>query len=368
VSTLFGAPGIPASETQRSGADDAPAGAVPTRATGALSTPARLAERMPGPPLESIPLFPASWYLFGDSSSLRERPVSREMLGRLLVAFRDSSGKAHVVDGRCPHMGADLSRGKVVGDTLQCPFHGWRFGADGACMAAPGCGGGVPGARVRTCETVERLGSIYFFNGPKAATPLPFFENENPDDFLAARVFHIDYPAPWFQVMGNAFDVQHFLVVHDRKLIGDSIHEKPHPFSQRWMYSVEVTGQSLADRFLRAALGKVVNVSQQVWYGNILMTHAAFQRADNRVIFVLEPINEHACRMNIQVLVRRDRLGLLSGVFDRLSLAGRRFLTHEFLKHEVSRLGSLRYYSGGLVVADEPFVDFLNWTNSLPRV
>jgi nitrite reductase/ring-hydroxylating ferredoxin subunit len=364
VSTLFGAT---ASNAQRYEAGDAPA--LPSDHTAAeLSATARLAERLPGPPKEDIPRYPASWYRFCESASLGKKPVAREVLGRLLVAFRDSAGIARVVDGRCPHMGAELSRGEVIGDTLKCPFHGWRFGGDGVCTAAPGCGGGVPEARIRTYETVERFDTLYFFNGPRAATPLPFFEGENPDDFLPARTFQIDYPAAWFQVMGNAFDVQHFLVVHDRKLIGDSVHDQPHPFSHRWKYSAEVTGKSLADRFLRFALGNVVNVTQQVWYGNVLTTRAAFPRAANYVLFVLEPIGENASRMHIQVLVRRSGRGLMGALFDRASLGVRLLLTQEFLKHEVARLGSLRYYSGGLVAADKPLIDFLSWASSLPRV
>ena len=232
-------------------------------------------------------------------------------------------------------------------------------------MAAPGCGGGVPNARLRTYETIERFGGVYFFLGPHAATPLPFFENEDPADFIAARVITIDYPAPWFQVMGNAFDVQHFLVVHDRKLIGESTTDSPSPFSRRWSYSVEITGKSLADRFLKIAMGPVVNVTQHAWYGNILLTEAAFPRAKSKVFFVLEPTSENSSRMVIHVLAKRSKLGPLGVVVNRLSLAVRRFLTNEFLKHEVARLGSLRYYSGGLVEADRPFIDFLDWAVSL---
>jgi phenylpropionate dioxygenase-like ring-hydroxylating dioxygenase large terminal subunit len=44
-----------------------------------------------------------------------------------VVAFADE----------CPHRRARLSAGRVLGNTLQCTYHGWRFAADGACVAIP---------------------------------------------------------------------------------------------------------------------------------------------------------------------------------------------------------------------------------------
>ena len=39
---------------------------------------------------------------------------------------------------RCPHRKAPLSSGEVVGNDIQCGYHGIRFAADGACTHVPG--------------------------------------------------------------------------------------------------------------------------------------------------------------------------------------------------------------------------------------
>ena len=59
--------------------------------------------------------------------------------GLNLAVFRDESGEAHALDAYCPHMGANLAvGGRVIGDCIECPFHGWQFrGNDGKCTKIP---------------------------------------------------------------------------------------------------------------------------------------------------------------------------------------------------------------------------------------
>ena len=61
------------------------------------------------------------------------------MTGLHIALFRDENGEAHAVDAYCPHLGANFAAGgKVVGDCIECPFHGWQFrGSDGKCTKIP---------------------------------------------------------------------------------------------------------------------------------------------------------------------------------------------------------------------------------------
>lgn len=56
-----------------------------------------------------------------------------------MVVFRGQDGKAYVMDAYCPHLGANLAvGGRVVGNCIECPFHGWQFrGEDGRCVRIP---------------------------------------------------------------------------------------------------------------------------------------------------------------------------------------------------------------------------------------
>ena len=44
-------------------------------------------------------------------------------------------GELHAFDNACPHEGNPLVDGDVLGDVLECAYHGWRFDlATGACL------------------------------------------------------------------------------------------------------------------------------------------------------------------------------------------------------------------------------------------
>ncbi|XP_040077882.2 cholesterol 7-desaturase nvd-like [Ixodes scapularis] len=89
---------------------------------------------------EMQPVFPNGWIPLLLSSELEINKVkSLNIMGEELVVFRTQDGVAHVMDAYCPHLGANLGvMGRVVGDCIECPFHGWRFrGEDGVCTHVP---------------------------------------------------------------------------------------------------------------------------------------------------------------------------------------------------------------------------------------
>lgn len=66
-----------------------------------------------------------------------KRPHAAKLLGRPLVLFR-TGDRVTVLRDRCPHRGAPLSRGRVAGGAITCPYHGWRFDGEGRCIEVPG--------------------------------------------------------------------------------------------------------------------------------------------------------------------------------------------------------------------------------------
>ncbi len=85
------------------------------------------------------PAYPTGWYRIEESSVLKNGEVKYiEFFGEHLVLYRGDDGTSAILDAYCPHLGANLAvDGKVVGNCIQCPFHGWQFQQDGKCTFIP---------------------------------------------------------------------------------------------------------------------------------------------------------------------------------------------------------------------------------------
>jgi phenylpropionate dioxygenase-like ring-hydroxylating dioxygenase large terminal subunit len=313
------------------------------------------------PSAELFPAYPTSWYLFCRSRELNRRPLTRDLLGRRVVAYRTASGRVAVLDGRCGHLGADLGRGCVVGEALQCPFHHWEYGPDGRCVRIPVTDAIPPTARQAVFPAVERHGFVFFFNGPRALFPLPFFPDADPADFVAARPFATVLDCPWYMIGSNAFDLQHFRAAHDRRLEGDHEVTCPHPYARRASARFSVVGNSLQDKITRLFAGPEVVMTITDWCGNLMFVTAAFRRTTSYGMVVTEPLASGKVHVRVIVHVPRSRSALGRVLSDPLRLAVRRFFIKRFLSSDASRLDGARYSPHGLIDCDRDLVEYFDW-------
>src|SRR4029453_1891947 len=136
--------------------------------------------RAPSAPLgktKPMPRFPFAtpngWFQILYSDELAVGQVKRlRYLGRELVAFRGERGAAHVLDAHCPHLGAHLGEGgRVEGDTIRCPFHGWRWDGRGACVEIPYAPKIPPRAIARTYPVREIYDRVYLWHHAESKEP-----------------------------------------------------------------------------------------------------------------------------------------------------------------------------------------------------
>ena len=96
------------------------------------------------------------WYPMTSTVELTDQPLKVRALGQDFVVYRDTQGKAHCLANTCTHRGGSLAGGKVKGDCIQCPYHGWQFDAAGRCVDIPGSPASprlVARAATRACAT-----------------------------------------------------------------------------------------------------------------------------------------------------------------------------------------------------------------------
>jgi phenylpropionate dioxygenase-like ring-hydroxylating dioxygenase large terminal subunit len=157
------------------------------------------------------------WYPVGRSDAVAVGRIERVWIGsRDVVLYRDFGGTLRAVESACPHLGADLARGKVVDRGLECAFHHWCWGSDGICAAGAGA---AERRRIRTYEVRERWGLVWIWAGETPAYDLPEPEPENARHVLRLPSQRIDcHP---HVMLGNGLDFTHVAPVHGFKLLED---------------------------------------------------------------------------------------------------------------------------------------------------
>ena len=163
-------------------------------------------------------MIPNQWYAVMKSDEVpRDKPLGVARLGEKLVFWRDRQGQIVCQRDFCPHRGAALSVGKVLGDALECPFHGFRYDAEGRCQLIPANGTDAPiskEVRLINYPTYEAHGFIFIWWGePHGELPAPrFFDDLNSDfSYATARVL---WSTHYSRAIENQLDVAHLPFVH----------------------------------------------------------------------------------------------------------------------------------------------------------
>lgn len=171
----------------------------------------------------SLHPYPVGWFVVAFSEELERGAVlARRYFGRDLVLFRTEAGRATLMDAHCPHLGAHLGvGGNVVGESIRCPFHAFRFGVDGACVEVPYARSIPPKARVRTYPMDEKNGVVLAYYAPDDRAPdyvIPEIPEYGTELFASWSRRTMRVRTKPREVVENVVDVAHFPVVHENRI------------------------------------------------------------------------------------------------------------------------------------------------------
>nr|XP_012145155.1 PREDICTED: cholesterol desaturase daf-36 [Megachile rotundata] len=120
------------------------------------------------------PVYPNGWFALLESSQLGKGQVKHvAALGQNFAVFRTDKGTVRILDAYCPHLGANMAEGgRVKGDCLECPFHGWQFrGSDGQCDHIPYTDKVPHIARTKTWKSCEANEIIFVWYHAEGVEP-----------------------------------------------------------------------------------------------------------------------------------------------------------------------------------------------------
>lgn len=187
-----------------------------------------------------------AWYVAAWSTEVGPRLTARTLLGENVVLWRRQDGTPAALIDRCPHKLAPLSLGELVGDHVQCGYHGMVFNGAGRCERIPGQAAIPPSACVRSFPLVERYGAVWIWMGdPGLADPALIVEVQRYGQPGWALVDgqYLHFQTNYLNITDNLVDPAHTTYVH-KNTIGSAAAEdvgvkveqgERHVLAYRWI-------------------------------------------------------------------------------------------------------------------------------------
>lgn len=185
------------------------------------------------------------WYAVAWADDVDRALLQRWVAGQPLVLYRTQEGSPIALDDRCVHRQYPLSRGRLVGDDLECGYHGFKYDCSGACVYIPAQRQIPTRARVRSYPVVQRHQMLWVWLG----------DAELVDESLLPSYYWLDHP-DWTVVRGT-------LHLDARcRLLNENLLDLSH---EAFLHSGSIGNQELAETPIETEIdGHVVRVSRLV--------------------------------------------------------------------------------------------------------
>ena len=160
-----------------------------------------------------------AWYVAAFTSEIGRELVGRTIVNVPVVLYRTEAGEAVALDGRCPHRHFPLAKGCLKGDTVECGYHGMRFGPDGQCVDVPSQDHTPRALRVPTYRLIEHGLWLWIWVGDQElADPglLPSLEELGlaGEGLTPHEMFFHEVQCRYQLLNDNLFDLSHLAFLH----------------------------------------------------------------------------------------------------------------------------------------------------------
>ncbi|WP_342619425.1 Rieske 2Fe-2S domain-containing protein [Rhodoferax sp. GW822-FHT02A01] len=118
------------------------------------------------PALPTAAVAIGQWHIAAQSHQLEpHKPLGVSVMSEPVVLYRKKDGAPVALEDRCPHRWALLSGGRVDGDNIVCPYHGFKFCPRGHLIEISGKSGSPSMDSARVYAVIERDSLIWVWVG-----------------------------------------------------------------------------------------------------------------------------------------------------------------------------------------------------------
>lgn len=321
---------------------------------------------------------PEAWYFTLRSVDLKNGAAkSFRIMNQKLVLFRTERGSVKALDSYCPHMGTDLSQGKVMGENLRCPFHHWQFDGTGRCREIPALAVPVPGdglgMGLKSYPVEEKYGLIWVYAGDHARVPvleIPDLEGRE----LVVSLGKINLNRSHHHIsMINGLDAQHLKTVHGLNVEMSVEIQQSHE-RMDIVLSGDLSGPSRTDRAMRFLFGPRYSYSMTYLQSSVaaltLLRDVYFRKKSRpwprlHMLYAYRPSQRQGWSETQPIYVTDNRPGIFGWLKARLVL----WMTKRayfFLKDEDDKIyDHIRFDARRLLAIDEPIRRYIEFVERL---
>ena len=169
------------------------------------------------------------WYIAAASESVTSSPTRKVICNEPIVLYRTTAGKPVALSDRCIHRRMPLSKGKVIGENIQCGYHGFQYDCTGKCVIIPGQNAVPRRASVDCYPLIEKYGWLWLWLGKKEAADvgiLPKMPGLEEEGWVPFRD-HLHVRANYQLLVDNLIDLSHETYVHTSSIGNESVAETP---------------------------------------------------------------------------------------------------------------------------------------------
>ena len=241
--------------------------------------------------------FPRGWFIVAESSELEAKgTMAVRFFGQDLALYRGEDGTPVMLDAYCAHMGTHLTASnsamivknglQIEGNSIRCPYHGWRYSPEGHVDDIPYSEGPYPkSASIRSYPVIDNMGCVMVWYDPDGRAPdydAPFLREWDDPRWVNWELDHLgELPIHPQEILDNMADVQHLGPTH-----GAPSEYFENEFNDHIVIQRQGGEMQLYDTYLYTTTwytGPGILLSKQVFGGNVMFELIANTPVDDGV-------------------------------------------------------------------------------------
>ena len=181
------------------------------------------------------PFLKNAWYAAAWSYEVKKELFEHTIIGVSILFYRKENNEAVAINNTCPHRYSPLHMGTLLGDVVECAYHGLRYDSSGRCVHNPHGDGKIPEKMCAKSYPLEEIHNMLWIwmGDPALADPatIPDFSCHIDPNYPSVEGV-IEMHGNYELITDNLMDLSHVEFLHKGILGSDAIKRGQHEILQ----------------------------------------------------------------------------------------------------------------------------------------